>query len=86
MLPHADFAADALLAMDERDALAETDDDLRDRIDRATGDQITENDQIVEAFVFRNAVLIALATAGVIDDTDVTADQAAGLLRMFLPE
>lgn len=84
MLPHADFAAEILADLDELDAFIERDDELRDRVDRATGDQLSDNDQIVEAFAFRNAVLIALTDAGVIDD-ECTSDQAAGLLRMFLP-
>lgn len=83
-LPHADFAADALLAIDERDALADSSDDLLDRINAATGDMIEDNGQIVEAFVFRNDVIAALNNAGVADG-DVTGAQAAGLLGMFLP-
>lgn len=83
-LPHADFAADALLAIDERDTLADESDDLLDRINAATGDMVEDNRQIVEAFVFRGHVLRMLNEAGVADG-DVTGEQAAGLLGMFLP-
>lgn len=83
-LPHADFAADAVLALVERDEMAEGDEAWRDDVNRATGDVVTSSDQIVDCFKFRAAVLTALNDAGVADG-DVTGDQAAGLLRMFLP-
>ena len=83
-LPHADFAADSLLAIAERDEMAEGDEAWRDDVNRETGDVVTSSDQIVECFKFRAAILTALNDAGVADG-DVTGDQAAGLLRMFLP-
>lgn len=83
-LPHADFAADALLAIDERDDLSEGDEKLLDEINLATGDVIEDSDQIVDCFKFRSHVLQALNDAGVVDG-DVSGGEAAGLLRMFLP-
>lgn len=84
-LPTADLAADALLAIDERDALSEGDELLLDQINQATGDVIENSDQIVECFKFRDAVLNVLVDAGVSDGDPLTAEQAKGLLRMFLP-
>jgi len=84
-LPHADFAADALLVLDEKAHNDEAWDNLLDRINTATGDVVDSNDQIVECFKFRDKVLCELVDAGLIDDTDVPLDQMSGLLRMFLP-
>lgn len=84
-LPTADLAADALAVMDERDALSEGDELLLDQINQATGDVIENSDQIVDCFKFRDAVLNVLVEAGVSDGDPLTAAQAAGLLRMFLP-
>lgn len=83
-LPHADFANDALVLLDEKAHNDEAWDSLLDRVNTATGDVIDNSDQIVDCFEFRDATLSALNDAGVVDG-DVPGDQAAGLLRMFLP-
>lgn len=85
-LPHADFAAEALRMVDEGSDADELYEGLLDDINRATGDVIEEPAQVVECFKWREAVMVALTDAGVHDgDDEMTAEQCAGLLRMFLP-
>lgn len=84
-LPHADFAHEALAAMEGLAQHEEADQQLLNLIHDLTGDTISTSDQIVECFEFRDRVMQVLVDAGVSDGDILTGDQASGLLRMFLP-